>query len=119
MKRKPKDMASLVKTHGNSNSTEFTKSLASTSVGLPLASTCTVLKVVSTRYVSVPHRKFLHDIPNTYMARLTNRQWRLVISVLSEANSVECDRLADDLIRFVLPPDFNNARHTTNDRDTD
>ena len=67
----------------------------------------------------MPSRKFLSDIPITYMARLTNRQWRLVITALSEANNVECDRLANDLIRFVLPPNFNNARHTSNDRDTD
>ena len=57
----------------------------------------------------MPSRKFLSDIPITYMARLTNRQWRLVITALSEANNVECDRLANDLIRFVLPPGFGEG----------
>ena len=57
----------------------------------------------------MPSRKFLSDIPITYMARLTNRQWRLVITALSEANNVECDRLANDLIRFVLPPWFGES----------
>ena len=52
----------------------------------------------------MPSRKFLSDIPITYMARLTNRQWRLVVSALSETGNPECDQLANDLLRFVVPP---------------
>lgn len=52
----------------------------------------------------MPPRKFLDQIPATYMARLTNRQWRLVISALSESGDPECEELAKDLIFCVLPP---------------
>ena len=38
------------------------------------------------------------------MARLTNRQWRLIVSALSESENAECEGLADDLLKYVLPP---------------
>lgn len=49
-------------------------------------------------------KKFLIDIPNTYTARLTNRQWRLIVSALSESNNVESEELAQDLLTYILPP---------------
>jgi len=49
-------------------------------------------------------RRFTGDCPHTYMARLTNRQWRLIVSALSESGNPECEALAQDLLRFVLPP---------------
>ena len=51
----------------------------------------------------MPRREFLDDIPNTYMARLTNRQWRLIVSMLSESGDPECEGLARDLLKYVLP----------------
>ena len=45
-----------------------------------------------------------NDVPPTYMARLTNRQWRLIVSALSESENPECEGLADDLLKYVLPP---------------
>jgi hypothetical protein len=54
--------------------------------------------------VSVPRREFLKDMPNTYLARLTNRQWRLVVSALSESGHEESEELARDLLKYVLPP---------------
>ena len=53
----------------------------------------------------MPSRKFLSDIPNTYMARLTNRQWRLIVSALSESGHEESEQLARELLHFVLPLD--------------
>ena len=52
----------------------------------------------------MPSRKFLSDIPNTYGARLTNRQWRLIVSALSESGNKESEELAEDLLKYVLPP---------------
>ena len=37
------------------------------------------------------------------MARLTNRQWRLIVSALSESGHEESEQLARELLRFVLP----------------
>ena len=55
------------------------------------------------RYVSMGLRKFTGDCPHTYMARLTNRQWRLIVSMLSESGDPECEGLAQDLLKYVLP----------------
>ena len=44
------------------------------------------------------------DRPNFYCGKLTNRQWRLIVSALSEQGTEEADRLARDLLLFVLPP---------------
>ena len=52
----------------------------------------------------MPRREFLEDIPHTYMARLTNRQWRLIVSALSESGHEESEQLARELLLFVLPP---------------
>lgn len=51
----------------------------------------------------MPRREFLGDIPNTYMARLTNRQWRLIVSALSESGHEESEQLARELLLYVLP----------------
>ena len=50
------------------------------------------------------HKEFLRTLPNFYYGRLTNRQWRLIVSALSEHGTEEADRLARDLLLFVLPP---------------
>ena len=66
----------------------------------------------------MPLRKFLDDIPQTYTGRLTNREWRLIVSALSESGHEESEQLARDLIRFVLPPCAGSERGTkdlTND----
>ena len=49
-------------------------------------------------------RKLDGGCPHTYMARLTNRQWRLIVSALSGSGNPECEGLARDLIKYVLPP---------------
>jgi len=54
----------------------------------------------------MPSRKFLDNIEETYMARLTNRQWRIIISALTESSYPESEELANDLIKFVLPPEL-------------
>ena len=54
----------------------------------------------------MPSRKFLDNIEETYSARLTNRQWRIIISALAESSYPESERLANDLIKFVLPPEL-------------
>ena len=53
---------------------------------------------------SVPRPEFLHNVPQTYLARLTNRQWRLIVSALSESGCEESEELARDLLKYVLPP---------------
>ena len=55
----------------------------------------------------------------TFGAYLTRRQWRLIVSALSESEHKESEELAKSLLFFVLPPNFKNAKHTTNDCDTD
>jgi hypothetical protein len=54
--------------------------------------------------MTVAHKKFLSTIPNFYNGKLTNRQWRLIVSALSEMGTEEADRLARDLLLFVVPP---------------
>jgi len=38
------------------------------------------------------------------MALLTTRQWRLIVSALSQVENEESRGLAEDLLKFVLPP---------------
>ena len=75
--------------------------------GSSQASTWLVKKEDLTRYASMQFHKDCPNTPETYMARLTNRQWRLVVSALSESENPECEALADDLLRYVLPPCAN------------
>jgi len=39
----------------------------------------------------------------TYVAHLSERQWRIIISALSESESKEAEELANDLLLFTLP----------------
>jgi len=55
-------------------------------------------------FMIVANRVFLRDLPNFYYGRLTHRQWRVIVSALSEHGTEESLRLANDLIKFVLPP---------------
>ena len=75
--------------------------------GSSLAFTSSVKKEDSTRRVSMQCHSTFRDNPETYMARLTNRQWRLVVSALSESGNPECEALANDLLSYVLPPCAN------------
>jgi hypothetical protein len=43
------------------------------------------------------------ETPDLYLASLSLRQWRLVVSALSESGDEESRELAEDLLRFVLP----------------
>jgi hypothetical protein len=52
----------------------------------------------------VANKEFLSKLPNFYYGRLTNRQWRLIVSALSEYGTEESDGLARDLLLFVVPP---------------
>ena len=55
--------------------------------------------------MSVASREFLRDLPDFYNGRLTLRQWRVIVSALSEQGTEESLDLANSLIKFVLPPD--------------
>jgi predicted RNA-binding protein (virulence factor B family) len=57
--------------------------------------------------MTMAHKEFLKKLPNFYYGRLTNRQWRLIVSALSEMGTEEADRLARDLLLFVVPPHDN------------
>jgi hypothetical protein len=39
----------------------------------------------------------------TYVAHLSERQWRIIISALSESGREEAEKLAADLLFFTLP----------------
>lgn len=60
--------------------------------------------VDSMQSVSVPRPNFLHNIPDYYLAQLTDRQWRLIVSALSQTDCEESKQLAKDLLKLVLPP---------------
>lgn len=66
-------------------------------------STFTGWKDPTMRYASMGLRRFDLDCPHTYMARLTNRQWRLIVSALTESGNPESEQLARDLLKYVLP----------------
>ena len=55
--------------------------------------------------MTVANREFLRTLPDFYNGRLTHRQWRVIVSALSEQGTEESLQLASDLIKFVLPPD--------------
>lgn len=54
--------------------------------------------------MAVATRKFLKDLPDLYYGRLTQRQWRVIVSALSEHETEESLGLASDIIKFILPP---------------
>jgi hypothetical protein len=47
---------------------------------------------------------FRNTLPNLYYCGLSNRQWRLIVSALSEMKNNEANSLASDLLHYVLPP---------------
>ena len=54
--------------------------------------------------MAVANRMFLRDLPDLYYGRLTQRHWRVIVSALSEHGTEESLQLADDIIKFILPP---------------
>ena len=50
-----------------------------------------------------PHRDFFEEVPEIYYAHLSLRQWRLVITALSDSGIEEAQGLAEDLQKYILP----------------
>lgn len=48
---------------------------------------------------------YKQELQETFGAFLTRRQWRLVVSALSESKHNESEELAEELLFYVLPPD--------------
>jgi hypothetical protein len=44
-----------------------------------------------------------NDGIETYVAHLSERQWRVIISALAESGCEEAEELANDLLLFTLP----------------
>ena len=51
---------------------------------------------------------YKQELQETFGAFLTRRQWRLVVSALSEAEHEESEELAEELLFYVLPANLQS-----------
>lgn len=51
---------------------------------------------------------YKQELQETFGAFLTRRQWRLVVSALSESEHEESEELAEELLFYVLPANLQS-----------
>jgi len=51
---------------------------------------------------------YKQELQETFGAFLTRRQWRLVVSALSESEHAESEELAEELLFYVLPANLQS-----------
>ena len=68
--------------------------------------TCETKREDSTQRAS--EMLYKQELQETFGAFLTRRQWRLVVSALSEAEHEESEELAEELLFYVLPANLQS-----------
>jgi hypothetical protein len=50
-----------------------------------------------------PRHDFFEEVPEFYYAHLSLRQWRIIITSLTDSETEEAQSLASDLQKYILP----------------